>query len=128
MKVSKSIFGSKSIQPRLNLTLFSAGHTARVFPVKYNSIWLDKGQRPISLPYTVSLINVATSLSLPNKSFFQYALRTYFGSVVNFIHICFTTRFPIFQSQFLFKIIYLLNLKDQIRRVIIMNPLMLSCT
>ena len=59
-----------------------------LFPVKYNStIWLDKGQRPISLPYKVSLINVATSLSFTNKSSFKYVgCSTYFGSVINVIH------------------------------------------
>ena len=68
-----------------------------LFPVKYNStIWLDKGQRPISLPYKVSLINVATSLSFTNKSSFKYVgCSTYFGSVINFIHYLFySTRFP----------------------------------
>ena len=95
----KTIFGSKSIQPRLNLTLFFLWDILRVFPVKYNStIWLDKGQRPISLPYTVSLINVATSLSFPNKSSFKYVGCTYFGSVINFIH-----------SVLLYKISYFLG-------------------
>ena len=96
-----------------------------LFPVKYNStIWLDKGQRPISLPYKVSLINVATSLSFPNKSSFKYTLSTYFGSVTNFIQVSLIYKISYLYAQFLYKIIYLWVTK--LGPVVIMNPLVLS--